>query len=55
MAVVAVAVVAAATMKTSVAIAMVELTDNDQPKAAEKEMARTITTMGEDGNDNGQG
>jgi hypothetical protein len=34
---------------------MVGLTDNNQPKAAEEEMARTTTTTGEDGNDNGQG
>jgi hypothetical protein len=34
---------------------VVGLTDNNQPKAAEEEMVRTTTTMGEDGNDNGQG
>ncbi len=33
---------------------MAGLTDNNQPKAAEEEMARTMTTTGEDGNDNGQ-
>ncbi len=55
MAVVAVAVVAAATTKTSAAIAMAGLTGNNQPKAAEEKMARTMTTTGEDGNDNGQG
>ncbi len=55
MAVVAVAAVAAATMKTSAAIAMAGLTGNNQPKAAEKEMVRTTTTMGEDGNNNGRG
>ncbi len=32
---------------------MTGLTDNNQPKAAEGEMARTMTTTGEDGNDNG--
>ncbi len=55
MVVVAVAAVAAATMKTLVAIAMAGLTDNNQPTAAEEEMARTMTTRGKDGNDNGQG
>jgi hypothetical protein len=34
---------------------MVGLTDNNQPKVAEEEMARTTMTMGEDGNNNGQG
>ncbi len=34
---------------------MAGLTDNNQPIAAEEEMARTMTTMGKDGNDNGQG
>ena len=34
---------------------MAGLTNNNQPKAAEEEMARTMTTMGEDGNDNGRG
>ncbi len=38
-AVVVVAAVAAATMKTSVATAMAGVTDNNQPKAAEEEMA----------------
>ncbi len=55
MAVVAVATVAAATTKTLMAIAMAGLTDNNQPAAAEEEMARTMTTTGKDGNDNGQG
>ncbi len=54
-AVVAVAAVAAATMKASAAIAMAGLTDNNQPTVAEEEMARTMTTTGEDGNDNGRG
>ncbi len=54
-AVVAVAVVAAATMKTLAAIAMAGLTDNNQPKAAEEEMARTTMTTGKDGNNNKQG
>jgi hypothetical protein len=52
-AVVAVAAVAAATTKTLTAIAMVGLTDNNQPKAADEEMARMTTTTGKDGNDNG--
>ncbi len=51
MAVVAVAAVAAATTKTLAAIAMARLTDNNQPTAAEEEMARTTMTMGKDGND----
>jgi hypothetical protein len=34
---------------------MAGLTDNNQPKAAEEEMARTMTTMGKDSNNNGQG
>ncbi len=38
-AVVAVVVVVAATMKTSVATAMAGVTDNNQPKVAEEEMA----------------
>jgi hypothetical protein len=54
-AVVIVAAVAAETTKTSAAIAMARLTDNNQPKVVEKEMARTTRTMGEDGNNNGQG
>ncbi len=54
-AMVAVAVVAAATKKTSAAIAMARFTGNNQPKVAEEEMARTTMTTGEDGNDNGQG
>ncbi len=54
-AVVAVAAVVAATTKTSAAIAMAGLTDNNQPTAAEEEMARTAMTMGKDGNDNGRG
>ncbi len=53
-AVVAVTAVAAAMTKTSEAIAMTGLTGNNQPKAAEEEMARMTMTMGEDGNDNGQ-
>ncbi len=52
-AVVAVAAVAAATTKTSAALAMAGLTDNNQPKVAEEEMVRTMTTTGEDGNNNG--
>ncbi len=32
---------------------MAGLTDNNQPKAAEEEMARMTTTTGEGGNDNG--
>ncbi len=54
-AVVAVAAVAAATTKTLAAIAMAGLTDNNQLTAAEEEMARTITTTGENGSNNGQG
>jgi hypothetical protein len=50
-----VAAVAAATTKTLAAIAMAGLTDNNQPKAAEEEMARTTMTMGKEGNDNEQG
>jgi hypothetical protein len=42
-------------MKTLVAIAMAGLTDNNQPTAAEEEMARTTTTTGKDSNDNEQG
>jgi hypothetical protein len=53
-AVVAVGAVAAATTKTSAAIAMAGLTDNNQPKAAEEEMARMTTPTGKDGNDNVQ-
>jgi hypothetical protein len=34
---------------------MAGLTDNNQSKGIEEEMARTTTTMGEDGNDNGRG
>jgi hypothetical protein len=34
---------------------MAGLTDNNQPKAAEEEMARTTMTMGKDGNKNGRG
>jgi hypothetical protein len=34
---------------------MAGLTDNNQPKEAEEEMARTMMTTGEDGNNNGQG
>jgi hypothetical protein len=34
---------------------MAGLTDNNQPKVAEEEMARTMTTTGKDGNDNGRG
>ncbi len=30
---------------------MAGLTDNNQPKAAEEEMVRTMTTTGEDDND----
>jgi hypothetical protein len=52
---VAVAVVAAALTKTLAAIAMAGLTGNNQPKAAEEEMARTMMTIGKDGNNNGQG
>ncbi len=55
MVVVAVAAVRAEKTKTSAAIAMAGLTDNNQPKAAEEEMARPTTTMGKDGNDNGRG
>ncbi len=51
--VVAMVVVVAVTTKTSAAIAMVGLIDNNQPKLAEEEMARTAMTTGKDGNDNG--
>jgi hypothetical protein len=34
-------------------LTMAGLTDNNQPKVAEEEMARMTTTMGEDGNNNG--
>jgi hypothetical protein len=54
-AVVAVVALAAATTKTLAAIAMVELTDNNQPKAAEEDRVRTMRTTGEDGNNNGWG
>ncbi len=36
-------------------LSMAGLTDNNQPKMAEEEMARTTRTMGKDGNDNGRG
>ncbi len=32
---------------------MAGLTDNNQPKVAEEEMARTMMTTGKDGKDNG--
>ncbi len=51
--VIAVVAVGAATMKTSAGIAMAGLTDNNQPKVAEEEMARTTMTTGKDGNNNG--
>jgi hypothetical protein len=34
---------------------MAGLTDNNQPKVVEEEMAKTTTTMGKDGNNNGRG
>ncbi len=54
-AVVAVVALAAAMTNTLAAIAMAGLTDNNQPKATDEEMARMTTTMGKDGNDNGRG
>ncbi len=42
--VVAVAAVAAVTMKTLAATVMAGVTDNNQPKAAEKEMAAEMAT-----------
>jgi hypothetical protein len=34
---------------------MAGLTDNNQPKASEEEIARRTMTTGKDGNDNGRG
>jgi hypothetical protein len=34
---------------------MAGLSDNNQPKAEEEEMATMTTTTGKDGNDNGRG
>jgi hypothetical protein len=36
-------------------LTMAGLTDNNQPNAAEEEMARTTTTTSKDGDDNGRG